>query len=324
MKSGSPKGDLPNHPRTIFMGTPEFALPALEALIRQGEDIVAVVTQPDRPKGRGKKVAPSPVKLLALENDIEVFQPERVSDSDFCDLIETREPDLIVVIAFGQILRKRLLDIPKWGIVNIHASLLPKYRGAAPIQMAILNDDDKTGLTVMRMDEGLDTGPILLQEEWPILKEETAGQLHDRLALKAGELSIKWLKQMSNNLIEEKPQDHSAASYAPKIAKSISLIDWKQPASKVSSLIRALDPKPGAYTTWQNRRIKLFFSGIANEKRLDVIPGRVVGQGEGGLIIEAGQGTIKVGEMQYPGKKRLPAKDYLRGFSLPDGTILGR
>jgi methionyl-tRNA formyltransferase len=295
----------------------------MKALIRHGEDIVTVVTQPDRPKGRGKKMTPPPVKQLALDKKIEILQPEKASDSHFCDLIEKKEPDLIVVIAFGQILKKRLLDIPIWGAINIHASLLPKYRGAAPIQTAILNDDEKTGLTVMRMDEGLDTGPILLQEECAILEEETAGQLHDRLALKAGDFMIEWLNQMSNQLIEERPQDHIAASYAPKIEKGISLIDWQQPASRVSALIRALDPKPGAYTIWQDKKIKLFSSGIKNERRFDMIPGKVVNQGEEGLVIETGQGAVKVREMQYPGKKRLPAKDFLRGTSLPEGTILG-
>jgi methionyl-tRNA formyltransferase len=324
MKIGSPKGHLPNHPRTIFMGTPDFALPTLKALIRHGEDVVTVVSQPDRPKGRGKKMMAPPVKQLALDNKIEILQPEKASDSQFCDLIEKKEPDLIVVIAFGQILKKKLLDIPKWGVVNIHASLLPKYRGAAPIQTAILNDDDKTGLTVMRMDEGLDTGPILLQEECAILEEETAGQLHDRLAVKAGDFMIKWLNQMSNSLMGEKPQDHLAASYAPKIEKGISLIDWKQPASRVSALIRALDPKPGAYTIWKNKKIKLFSTGIANERRFDLLPGRIVSQGEEGLVIETGQGAIKVREIQYPGKKRLPVKDFLRGTSLPEGIILGR
>jgi methionyl-tRNA formyltransferase len=324
MKSGSPKGHLPDHPRIIFMGTPDFALPALKALIRHGEDVVTVVTQPDRPKGRGKKMTAPPVKQWALDNKIEILQPEKASDSHFCDLIEKKEPDLIVVIAFGQILKKRLLDIPIWGAINIHASLLPKYRGAAPIQTAILNDDDKTGLTVMRMDEGLDTGPILLQEECAILEEETAGQLHDRLALKAGDFMIKWLNQMSNQLIEERPQDHIAASYAPKIEKGFSLIDWKQSAFRVSAHIRALDPKPGAFTIWQDKKIKLFSSGIADESRFDMIPGRVVTQGEEGLVIETGQGAIKVREMQYSGKKRLYAKDFLRGTSLPEGTILGR
>jgi methionyl-tRNA formyltransferase len=265
----------------------------------------------------------SPVKLLALENGIEVVQPENASDPHVCNLIAKREPDLIIVVAYGQILKKTLLDIPGWGVVNIHASLLPKYRGATPIQTAILNDEEKTGLTVMRMDEGLDTGPILLQEEHPIYKDETAGHLHDRLAPAAGDLIIKWLHRMSSHRIEERPQDHAAASYAPKIQKAVTLIDWKQPAPKVSALIRALDPSPGAYTVWRDKRIKLFSSGVADSKRRDGIPGRVVDQSEGGLIVETGRGAIKILELQYPGKKRLPAQEYLRGFPLPAGTILG-
>ena len=324
MRSGAPSRTFPDRPRLIFMGTPDFAIPTLGALIRHGDDVVTVVTQPDRPKGRGKKMTASPVKLRAVENGIEVIQPEKVSDPHFCDLIAKREPDLIVVVAFGQILKKRLLDIPDWGIVNIHASLLPKYRGAAPIQTAILNNEAKTGLTVMRMDEGLDTGPILLQEEHPIFKDETAGHLHDRLALAAGDLIIKWLHQMSNHRIKERPQDHAAASYAPKIEKKITQIDWKQAAARVSALIRALDPSPGAYTVWQEKKIKLFSSGIADSSRPDGIPGRVVGRREGGLIVETGRGAVKILELQYPGKKRLPAQEYLRGFPLPEGTILGR
>ena len=317
------KEDLPTRPRLVFMGTPDFALPTLKALIRQGHHILSVVTQPDRPKGRGKKMTAPPVKLMALEQGIEVLQPERASEAFFCEQIERMEPDLIVVVAFGQILKERLLTIPEWGVINIHGSLLPRYRGAAPIQWAILNDDTKTGLTVMRMNEGLDTGPILFQEEVPILKDETAGSLHDRLALRAGDLIIDALNRMSRSTIEETPQDDALATYAPKVEKKMSVIDWKHPAPNVSALIRALDPLPGAYTTWQGKVIKLFSSRAVALGRLDVIPGRIVGLCEGGLVVESGQGAVEVGEMQYPGKKRLPAKQFLQGFSLPDGTILG-
>jgi methionyl-tRNA formyltransferase len=324
MRSGPSSRTLPEHPRIIFMGTPDFALPTLDAMLRHGKDVVLVVTQPDRPKGRGKKVTASPVKRRALEYGIEVVQPEKASDPDFYDMIANRAADLIVVVAFGQILKKRLLELPKWGVINIHASLLPKYRGAAPIQAAILNGEDKTGLTVMHMDEGLDTGPILLQEAYPILEDETAGHLHDRLSFAAGDLIIRWLHRASDQPIEERPQDHAAATYAPKIEKGMALIDWKQPASRVSALIRALDPRPGAYTIWKDKKIKLFSSGIANGNHLGGIPGKVVGRGEGGLVVETGQGAIRISELQYPGKKRLPAKEYLRGFPLPEGTIIGR
>ena len=317
------KENLPTHPRLIFMGTPDFSLPTLKALIRHGHHIPAVVTQPDRPKGRGKKMTPPPVKMLAVEQGIEVLQPERASEASFCEQIESMEPDLIIVVAFGQILKKRLLAIPEWGVINIHASLLPRYRGAAPIQWAILNGDARTGLTVMRMDEGLDTGPILFQDPVSILDDETAGDLHDRLAHRSGDLIIKALNRMSEGDVKEMPQDNAAATYAPKIEKSMCVVDWKKPAGKVSALIRALDPMPGAFTTRQGKNIKLFSSRVIDTGRPEVIPGRVVGMGGDGLIVESGQGAVEIGKMQYPGKKRLSAKDFLLGFPLPGGTILG-
>jgi methionyl-tRNA formyltransferase len=318
------KGSLPARPRLIFMGTPEFALPTLNALLHHGHNVLAVVTQPDRPKGRGKKLAPSPVKELALQHGIEVLQPEKASDALFCERMSEKAPDLIIVVAFGQILRKGLLAIPKWGVVNIHGSLLPAYRGAAPIQGAIMNNEAKTGLTVMRMDEGLDTGPILFQEEVSVSQDETAGQLHDRLAHLAGELMVNSLKRMAESPVEERPQDHARATYTRKIEKEMSLIDWRQTAAKVSALIRALDPRPGAFTTLQGQEIKLFASRIIDEARHDVVAGRFAGHAGGCLVVETGQGVIGVREIQYPGKKRLPAADFLRGFSLPEGTVLGR
>lgn len=321
--TGLSKDRLPFHPKLIFMGTPEFAMPTLEALIHNGHELLAVVTNPDRPKGRGRKMAASPVKQLAIEHNIEVFQPERASDDHFCDLIRGKEPNLIIVVAFGEILKKNFLTIPKWGVINIHASLLPKYRGAAPIQRAILNNDSRTGLTVMRMDEGMDTGPILFHEEVPILKDETTGQLHDRLAHKAGDLIIKSLNHMTENPIQEVPQDHSMATYAPKIERNISLIEWKQDAVKISALIRGLDPRPGAYTTIQGKEIKLFASRVIDEDRLDGVPGRVVKDMTEAFCVEAGKGVLEIREVQFSGKKRLSASDFLRGFSLSEGTILG-
>ena len=228
------------------------------------------------------------------------------------------------MVAFGQILKKPILDIPKWGLINIHASLLPKYRGAAPIQWTILNDDSQTGLTVIRMDEGMDSGPILFQESFPILKDETAGQLYDRLAIGAGDLIIKSLNRMVENPVQEYPQEQTEATYAPKIDRHISLIDWKQEASKVSALIRGLDPRPGAYSTLEGKAIKLFSSRVVDEDRLDTVPGKVVKTVTGGLNVRTGRGVIEVGELQYSGKKRLKASDFLRGFALRDGTIMGQ
>ena len=288
------KEKFPSQPRLIFMGTPQFAVPTLEALIQKGHEILAVVTQPDRPKGRGRKRIPSPIKELAVTHQIEVLQPQKASDDYFCDQIRKMEPDLAIVVAFGQILKKNLLTIPDWGVINIHASLLPKYRGAAPIQWAILNSESKTGLTVMRMDEGLDTGPILLQKELPILQDETAGQLHDRLSLLAGQVIIKALTDMTNSQVKETPQDDSLASYASKIERRDSLVDWKQPATRISCLIRALDPRPGAYTLLEGKQIKLFSSTVVEKAGLDGVPGRVVRHTKDAIHVDSGLGIIGI------------------------------
>jgi methionyl-tRNA formyltransferase len=317
------KENFPSQPKLIFMGTPQFAVPTLEALVHKGHTILAVVTQPDRPKGRGRKRVPSPVKEAAVAHQIEVLQPQKVSDDHFSDQIRKMGPDLAIVVAFGQILKKNLLSTPGWGVINIHASLLPKYRGAAPIQWAILNGESKTGLTVMRMDEGLDTGPILFQKEVPILEDETAGQLHDRLSQLAGQLIIEALTDMTKTQVNEIPQDDSLASYASKIERRDCLVDWKQPATRISCLIRALDPRPGAYTLLEGKQIKLFSSTVVDRSGLDGVPGRVVRHTKDAIHVDTGQGMIGIREIQYPGKKRLPIPDFLRGFPLPEGTIFG-
>ena len=317
------KENFPSHPRIIFMGTPDFAIPTLRALILHGHQVLAVVTQPDRPRGRGKKMVPSPVKRLAIEHDLPVLQPEKVADPHFCDQLREMKPDILLVIAFGQILRRNVLDIPGWGAINIHASLLPKYRGAAPIQWAILQDEEKTGLTIMRMDEGLDTGPILFQEEVPILKDETAGQLHDRLAQAAGDLIINSLQKMHQGALEEKPQDQSASTYAPKIEKNMIHIDWSEPAQKISALIRALDPVPGARTTLDGKEVKVFSSNVLDGGGEKGDSGLVLNHRQEALVVKTGRGAVGIGEIQAPGKKRMPVADFVRGFSFPEKTVLG-
>jgi methionyl-tRNA formyltransferase len=318
-----PRERLPSFPKIIFMGTPDFAVPSLRALVEHGHNILAVVTQPDRPKGRGRNLTPSPVKRVATECNIEVLQPEKVSDKKFCDSIRVKTPDVLVVVAFGQILRKTLLEIPRWGVVNIHASILPKYRGAAPIQWAVLNNEAKTGLTAMRMEEGLDTGPILLQEETPISPKETAGQLHDRLARISGAFLLRTLDGVAKNRLMERPQDNNRATYAPKIDQRLTLIKWHQEAHVISGLIRAFDPRPGANTSVGGKQIKLFSPQVTDEDPQGLIPGRVAGYAEGCLHVETGKGVIKIGELQIPGRKRIPAADFLRGFPLDQGTLLG-
>ncbi|MBW1707763.1 MAG: methionyl-tRNA formyltransferase [Deltaproteobacteria bacterium] len=314
---------FPDRPEIIFMGTPDFAVPSLKALIKDGHNVLSVVTQPDRPKGRGRKLFPSPVKRVAREYGIEILQPEKASDGQFCDTIRSLEPDLLIVVAFGRILKNKLLTIPRWGALNIHASLLPKYRGAAPIHWAILNNETKTGLTAMRMDEGLDTGPVLLQEEVAIIEHETAGSLHDRLAGLSGDFIIKTLKGLAKNRLKKMHQDPNEATYATKIDRGMSLIKWDQPANAISGLIRALDPWPGAFTTLEGKEIKLFLSRVTGKEARDEVPGRVAGQSEGALLVETGKGLIEITELQIPGKKRLPAGDFLRGFALERGTVLG-
>jgi len=318
------KAQLPERPGIIFMGTPDFAASSLKSLIEAGHNIRAVVTQPDRPKGRGRNITASPVKELALKHDIMIFQPEKVSDRDFTAHIKEIAPDLIIVVAFGQILKKALLEMPGWGVINIHASLLPRYRGAAPIQRVILNNESSTGLTIMRMDEGLDTGPILYQKEVPILRDETAGHLYDRLAAMSGDFLLDFLRKMAGDQIGEKIQDSSLATYAAKIDKDMSRIDWNLAATEISALIRALDPAPGAYTMTGDDNIKLFSSGVLDETFSGTTPGKVLSASEGILRIETGRGIIGVKELQYPGKKRLRTKEFLMGFHLHEGTILGK
>lgn len=314
---------LPAYPRIVFFGSPEFALPALKVLIEHGHDVVTVVTQPDRPKGRGKKIFSTPVKQLASEHGLKVLQPERASSPDSCEAIRGRKPDLFVVVAFGQILKRGLLDIPPHGALNIHASLLPKYRGAAPIQWAILHNESKTGLTAMRMDEGLDTGPILLQEEEPISEDETFGELHDRLSKLSGPFLARVLDAMKEGRLTDKTQDEKSASYAPKVHREMCQVRWEQDAREVSALIRALDPWPGAFTSFAGREIKLFSSRVTAKEWQNAVPGRIAGQSEEGLMMETGRGLLQIGAMQMAGKRRMATADFVRGFPLPTGSILG-
>jgi len=314
---------LPARPGIIFMGTPDFALPSLEALIAHDHHVQAVVTQPDRPRGRSGKPIPSPVKRLAKRFGIEVLQPERASDESFCRVIGAISPDLLVVIAFGQVLTEQLLGIPSWGGLNIHASLLPKYRGAAPIQRAVMNGERETGLTAMRMDPGLDTGPILRQEKIPIGAHETAGELHDRLSDMAATFLLKTLQRLSEDGIYETPQDNNLATYAAKIDRNTGHILWDRPSDHISALIRGLDPWPGAYTTVNGKTLKLFSAKVVAAGDAGTVPGRIRGHSRDGLLVETGDGIILLEALQLAGKKRLRALDFLRGFPLKPGTLLG-
>jgi len=313
---------FPSRPKMVFLGTPQFAVPTLRSLIDEGYEILAVVTQPDRPKGRGQRLTPSPVKVLAREENLQILQPERLDDS-FLDMLVSLRPELLAVVAFGQIIPGRVLGSAQWGGINVHASLLPRYRGSAPIQWAVIDNEKKTGLTTMRMDEGLDTGPMLMQQEVDILEDETAGQLHDRLSCLAPELLIKTLRGLAQGTIEEKKQDDSLATYAPKLKKEQGLIDWSWPSERLCGLIRGLDPWPGAFTYYDRKMLKLFGCFQRDVRRRSSVPGRIKGLTERGLEIETGKGSIIVGEIQSPGKKRMPVREFLKGRQLGPGSILG-
>ena len=322
MGNQTSRDSFPSRPKIFFLGTPRFAVPTLRALVDEEYEILSVVTQPDRPKGRGQKLTPSPVKVLAKEESLQVLEPERLDDR-FLDVLVSLKPDLLVVVAFGQIIPGEVLGSAKWGGINVHASLLPRYRGSAPIQWAIINNEKKTGLTTMRMDEGLDTGPMLMQQEVDILQGETAGQLHDRLSSLAPGLLIKTLQGLAQGAIEEKRQDDSLATYAPKLKKEQGLIDWSWPSERLCGLIRGLDPWPGAFTYYDGKMLKLFGCFGGDVGRRSSAPGRIRGLADKGLEIETGKGSIIVGEIQSPGKKRMPVKEFLKGSHLGPGSILG-
>ncbi len=308
----------PEQIRTVFMGTPAFALATLEGLIAAGCNLVGVYTQPDRPKGRGKKLAPPPVKELAQQHGIPVFQPQKLRAPEAVEQLKALQPELIVVVAYGQILPKAVLDIPGHGCINVHASLLPKYRGAAPINQAIVDGESETGITTMLMDVGLDTGDMLVKLSLAIGANETAGQLHDRLALLGREAMEETLKRLcAGELVAEK-QDDALSTYAPMMKKEDGLIDWSQPAAAIHNLVRGLDPWPGAYTHLAGDVLKIADTSV--DETLSGAPGRVLSAAADGVRVACGEGALVVGQLQLPGKKRLAAADFLRGRDLPVGT----
>jgi methionyl-tRNA formyltransferase len=282
-----------------------------------------VVTQPDRPKGRGRKPAASPVKEAAEAHGLAIFQPEDASSEAFAGTLRSLAPELIVVVAFGHILKRRILEIPPRGVINVHASLLPAYRGAAPIAWAILKGEARTGLTAMQMEERLDSGPILLQEAVEIGPEETAGRLHDRLSRLSGPFLIRTVEGLMKGSLKPVAQDHTQATYAPKIDRARASVRWSDSSKQISALIRAMDPWPGAYTHFEGQDIKLFLPRAIEPGERPGIPGRVIGLSGGLLCIECGLGAVGIGELQIPGKRRIPAESFLRGFPLRAGSLLG-
>ncbi len=304
--------------RIIFMGTPDFAVPSLKAVIDRGDEICGVFTQPDKPKGRGHKMQPPPVKELALQQGLPVFQPATLRDESIQNAIAGMEPDAIVVVAYGKLLPPSVLAVPRLGCVNVHGSLLPKYRGAAPIQWAVLNGEKTTGVTTMFMAEGMDTGDMLLKAETDIGPEETAGELFDRLKLMGAELLTETLDRLEEGSLERIPQDDSLAVLAPMLKKEMSAVDWNRTAIQIHDQIRGLNPWPYVAATIDGKRVKLLASQITSG---DGAPGtaHIV---DGELLIACGQGMLKITELQTETGKRMSGKSYLLGHAVKEGTLI--
>lgn len=307
--------------RIIYMGTPDFAVPALEALIDSEHEVISVYTQPDKQKGRGKAMAFPPVKECAIAHNIPVYQPAKVKDQEVVDEIRRQNPDVIVVAAFGQILPKDLLCIPRYGCMNIHASLLPKYRGAAPIQWAVIDGQEKTGISIMQMDEGLDTGDILGQEEISIAPDETGGSLFDKLAKMGGPLILSILKDAESGNLHPVKQDSALSNYAHMLSKKSGAIDFSQPAVHIECLIRGLNPWPSAYTHLHGKLLKIWAADVLYEQA-DAAPGTIVKADKQGLVVATGDGQLSIKELQLEGKKRMDVHAFLAGYHLEAGTVL--
>ena len=304
------------------MGTPDFALPSLRALREAGHDVAAVVCQPDRPKGRGGKPAPPPVKVLAESWGLPVIQPEKMKDPSFLDRLRAYHPDLISVVAFGRILPPSILNLPSRGCVNVHASLLPKYRGAGPIAWAIINGESETGVTTMQMDPGMDTGDMLLQERIPILPEDTAGTLAVRLSELGARLLIRTLEGLAAGTVSPTPQDHSRATPAPILEKEAGELDWSQPASALVNRVRGLDPWPGAYTFYEDERWRIC-RAAAVENGDSAKPGTVLKADRDAISVATGEGVFQILELQPANGRRMPVRDFLGGHSVSEGRVLG-
>lgn len=304
------------------MGTPEFAVPSLKMLVEEGYDVAAVVTQPDKPKGRGNKLAAPPVKEYAVKKRIAFLQPEKVKAPEFADNLAEIAPDLLVTVAYGQILSKRILDIPKMGCINVHGSLLPKYRGAAPIQWAIINGESMTGITTMYTDAGMDTGDMLLKREVEITQDMTFADLHDRLSIAGAELLKETLVQLRKGTLERVPQPDEEATYAPMIKKEIGKIDWSKGAKDIHNLVRGTDPWPGAYTFYKGERMRVWKT-VVEDGRTDKAPGTIIKAGKEGITASTGDGTVKIVEVQFDSCKRMHVGEYIRGHAIDEGEILG-
>lgn len=310
--------------RVVFMGTPDFAVGTLQELIASGHQVAAVVTQPDKPKGRGKTLLPTPVKEEALKHEIPVYQPRRVREPEFVEALRDLKPDVIVVAAFGQIITKEILELPRYGCINVHASLLPAYRGAAPIQWAVINGEKESGVTIMQMDEGLDTGDMLDKVVVPLDREETGGSLFDKLSQAGARLCVKVLKDLEEGRVcPVKQPEESTTAYASMIDKKMGEVDWNTSAQKIEQLIRGLNPWPSAYTRLGDKTLKIWAADVCGKKDEGAACGEITEVAKDAFYVACGEGTLKITELQLQGKKRMDAAAFLRGYHLEPGQRLG-
>lgn len=308
--------------RIIFMGTPDFSVGTLEALVEAGNDVCLAVTQPDKPRGRGKEMQPTPVKEAAVRHGIPVYQPRKIREPQCVEELKKYNADVCVVIAFGQILPKTILDLTPYGCINVHASLLPKYRGAAPIQWAILNGETVTGVTTMQMDEGLDTGDMIMKKEVPIAKDETGESLHDKLAAAGAELCVQTLRALEEHTAVFEKQGESPTAYARMLDKTMGNIDWTRSASEIERLVRGLNSWPSAYTFWDGKIIKIWKAEAREQSgRIQYAPGTVTDVKKDFFSVQTGNGELDVYELQIPGKKRMETGAFLRGYTIKEGTV---
>lgn len=310
--------------RILFMGTPDFAAESLKALVNAGKNVVGVVSQPDKPKGRGHKLTPTDVKAAAMDSGIPVFQPEKIKNGELMPVLEELKPDVIIVVAYGKILPSYVLNYPEFGCINVHASLLPKYRGAAPIQWVIINGEKVTGVTTMQMDEGLDTGAMLMSEQTEIGEYETAGELFDRLAALGGELLLKTLDSLEAGTLKPVKQNETDSSYAPLIRRETGVIDWSKSAREISKLICGMNPWPLASTIYEGGTLKIASAEVDAENTNETA-GKVLSLEKGrGLKVACGEGCLYITTAQFPESKKMNVEDYARGHEINIGTVLGR
>lgn len=308
--------------KVVFMGTPDFAVETLKAIIEAGHEVAAVVTQPDKPKGRGKELAMPPVKELAVERGLTVYQPLKARDESFISLMKEIAPDVIVVVAFGQILPQAFLEIPKYGCVNVHASLLPEYRGASPIQWAVIDGKEESGVTTMLMDEGVDTGDMLLQCRRKLDAKETGGSLFDKLSIDGAKLLVDTLKGLEEGTIKRVPQDSQKATHTKKLEKTLGELDFHQPAKRLECLIRGLNPWPSAYTHFHGKTLKIWNADVIEGEFAEYEPGQIVQVNKQEFVIKCGENALAVRELQLEGKKRMDTAAFLLGTKVEVGESL--